>query len=38
MFDYIEVWYNRCRRHSSLAYLSPEAYERRYARDKLTVH
>ena len=38
IFDYIEVWYNRRRRHSSLEYLSPEAYERRYARDKLTVH
>lgn len=38
IFDYIEVWYNRCRRHSSLEYLSPEAYERRYARDNLTVH
>jgi len=38
VFDYIEVWYNRRRRHSSLDYLSPEAYERRYARDNLTVH
>ncbi len=38
VFDYIEVWYNRRRRHSSLAYLSPQAYERHYARDKLTVH
>ena len=26
-FDYIEVFYNRERRHSSLGYLSPEAYE-----------
>jgi len=38
VFDYIEGWYNRRRRHSALAYLSPEAYERRYARDKLTVY
>jgi putative transposase len=38
IFDYIEVWYNRRRRHSSLEYLSPEAYERRYARDNITVH
>jgi len=38
VFDYIEVWYNRRRRHSSLEYLSPEAYERRYACDNLTVH
>jgi putative transposase len=38
IFDYIEVWYNRRRRHSSLGYLSPEAYEWRFARDNLTVH
>ncbi|HXC26081.1 MAG TPA: IS3 family transposase, partial [Gemmatimonadaceae bacterium] len=24
---YIEVWYNRQRRHSSLGYLSPADYE-----------
>ncbi|NDJ53584.1 MAG: hypothetical protein GYB68_10935 [Chloroflexi bacterium] len=30
-------WYNR-RHHSSLEYLSSEAYERRYACDNLTVH
>ena len=23
IFEYIEVWYNRCRRHSALGYLSP---------------
>ena len=28
VFEYIEVWYNRCRRHSSLGYVSPVAYER----------
>jgi putative transposase len=28
IFEYIEVWYNRKRRHSSLGYLSPEAFER----------
>jgi transposase InsO family protein len=28
VFEYIEVWYNRERRHSSLGYLSPVAYER----------
>lgn len=28
VFDYIERWYNRERRHSSLGYLSPVAYER----------
>lgn len=27
VFDYIEVWYNRRRRHSALGYLSPVAYE-----------
>jgi transposase InsO family protein len=27
IFDYIEVWYNRQRRHSTLGYLSPEQYE-----------
>jgi len=29
IFEYIEVWYNRQRRHSSLGYLSPAEYERR---------
>lgn len=29
IFDYIECWYNRQRRHSSLSYLSPAEYERR---------
>jgi len=28
VFEYIEVWYNRERRHSSLGYVSPAAYER----------
>lgn len=27
IFDYIEVWYNRKRRHSALGYLSPEQVE-----------
>jgi transposase InsO family protein len=31
LFDYIEIFYNRKRRHSSLGYLSPAEYERRYA-------
>jgi len=30
LFFYIEAFYNRRRRHSSLAYLSPEAYELAY--------
>jgi transposase InsO family protein len=28
VFEYIELWYNRERRHSSLGYLSPVVYER----------
>ncbi len=28
LFDYIEVFYNQQRRHSSLGYLSPAQYER----------
>jgi len=31
IFEYIEVWYNRLRRHSALGYLSPEQYERQIA-------
>lgn len=30
IFEYIEVWYNRERIHSSTAYMSPVEYERRY--------
>jgi transposase InsO family protein len=29
IFEYIEVWYNRQRRHSTLGYISPEAFEKR---------
>jgi transposase InsO family protein len=29
VFEWIECWYNRRRRHSSLGYLSPEAFEAR---------
>jgi putative transposase len=28
VFDYIEAFYNRQRRHSTLGYLSPEEYKR----------
>ena len=27
LFEYIEIWYNRKRKHSALGYLSPEDYE-----------
>lgn len=30
IFEYIEVFYNRVRRHSSLGYLSPEEFERQH--------
>ena len=30
LFHYIEVWYNRKRRHSTLGYRSPEQYEQHY--------
>ena len=29
VFEYIEVWYNRQRRHSSLGYVSPSEFEQR---------
>jgi len=28
IFEYIEIWYNRQRRHSSLGYVSPEQFEK----------
>ena len=27
IFEYIEIWYNRQRRHSSVGYVSPEQFE-----------
>ena len=30
VFEWIEVWYNRKRRHTSLGHVSPEAFERRH--------
>jgi putative transposase len=32
IFEYIEVWYNRHRRHSALGYQSPEAFEQAHIR------
>ncbi len=32
LFDFIEVFYNRQRRHSALGYLSPDVFERRFLK------
>jgi putative transposase len=32
LFEYLEVWYNRQRRHSTLGYVSPAAFEQRHSR------
>ena len=32
IFEFIEAWYNRKRRHSALGYLSPEEFERAAAK------
>jgi len=34
IFEWIEVWYNRKRRHSTLGYISPEAFERQYQQQQ----
>jgi putative transposase len=36
VFDYIEVFYNRIRRHSSLGNISPERFEERYRSRRVT--
>jgi putative transposase len=33
IFEYIEIYYNRIRRHSSLGYKSPEQFEEKYKMD-----
>ena len=37
LFQYLEVCYNRKRRHSSLEYLSPADYEEQYASQRLSM-
>jgi putative transposase len=37
LFDWIEVFYNRTRRHSGLGYLSPAEFERRWWADRPSV-
>jgi putative transposase len=32
IFEYVEGWYNRRRRHSTLGYVSPADYERTHGR------
>ena len=36
LFEYIEVFYNGQRRHSTLGYLSPRAFEQRHQHQALT--
>ena len=37
IFEYLEIWYNRGRLHSSLGYLSPVQYEEAYYRNALSI-
>ena len=37
VFDYIEAFYNPTRRHSSIGYLAPAEYERRYRSESTAV-
>ena len=34
IFEFIEVWYNRKRRHSSLGYFSPQAFEEKLQNEQ----
>ena len=38
IFEYVEVFYNNHRRHSTLGYLPPNEYEARFENGRLTVH
>jgi len=37
IFEFIEVFYNRRRIHSSIGYLSPEGFERRLRQEQKDV-
>ena len=37
LFEYLEVFYNRQRRHSALGYLTPDEYERRWVTQTAVV-
>jgi len=37
IFEFIEVWYNRKRRHSSLGYLSPAEYEEKMFKQSMEI-
>ena len=32
IFEYIEIWYNRQRKHSTIGYMSPIAYEEQWKK------
>jgi putative transposase len=34
IFEYVEVFYNRLRRHANLGYLTPKEFKRRYFLEK----
>ena len=38
LFDYIEVFYNRKRKHSTLGYLPPFEFEKRFAQQRVGVY
>lgn len=37
LFEFIEIWYNRERLHSSIGYLSPADYEATMAAQNLSI-